>query len=181
MKKEKKEILKDSKYYYKKADLQYPFYRIAISGVLIAIGFAFGTGLINRDNYKEEIKLQEESGYSQYIQNEKESINSRYEKGEFSEKIYNAHIEELNSVTFEGYLKDNENDYYLAQYQEIQNKNEKNVFISAIIATSTILAIGAGELGRSALLNKKAKKLEQEEYKWNSNPEGIYLGDNALL
>jgi len=175
-----KESLKNSKYYYKKADLQSCFNRIVIAGALIVVGFAMGTGFVNRDNHKNKIRLQEESGYYQYIENEKDVITSRYENGEFSDKIYNAYIQELNSITFEGYLKDNGLGYYLAQYQDIQNQNEKNLFISALIASSTILAVGACEIGRSILLNKKAKKLEKEEYKWNTNPEGLYLGDNVL-
>lgn len=174
MKKEKKAVIKNSQYYYKKASISSVF-RIMIPGIFIISGMAFGLGFGTKENRQIEKNLKEESGYVQYIEDEKNALEEKYENGEISDRVYSAYLADINDITFEGYLKDTENSYYLAEYNKNQ-KDLKNKGTIALCATmGAFIVLGASELTRVMLLQKKARKLEQSETVITSHGLNSYL------
>ena len=176
MKKEKKAVIKNSEYYYKKTTLAQTSIRLIIPSVLVLLGMTISMGLSNKENYNKINDLKEESGYTQYIQEQKETLKLKYESGEISQNVYNAYLSDVNNITFDGYLKEKDDMLTLAECTELENENFKNILTFAGISTGAVIMIGAAEIGRCSILNKKAKKLKREEnkfriYSYKDGPE----------
>ena len=175
MKKEKKAVIKNSQYYYKKASRQSSITRILIPGIFIISGMTIGLGFGTKENRQITNELQKESGYNQYIEDQKNALEEKYENGEISDRVYSAYLADINDITFEGYLKDTENSYYLAEYNKNQEDLKNKGTIALCATMGTLIVLGASELTRAMLLQKKARKLEQSETVITSHGLNSYL------
>ena len=166
MQKEKKAVVKNSKYYYRKAQTQDSILRIFGPSMILLFTGMISLGLMTKDNVKKQNSIVEESGYKQFIQEEKALYKRQYIDGEISYRVYTEYVSDVEDITFEGYLKLKDKEYYLAEYN--QTKKEIGNCIDATMATmiilgSSIVALSAAEITRASLVTKKAQKLEKKE------------------
>lgn len=163
MKKEKKAVVKNSKYYYRKAQTQDSILRIFVPSMILLFTGMITLGLMTKDNVKKQNSIVEESGYKQFIQEEKASYKRQYIDGEISYRVYTAYVSDVEDITFEGYLKLKDKEYYLADYNQTKKEIGNCIDATMIILGSSIVAVGAAEITRASLVTKKAKKLEKKE------------------
>lgn len=168
MKKEKKAIVKNSKYYYKKAELGKWIYIKTLTTMAIGLAGGLSFYYAHKNEPDEKfINLKNESGYSNYIQEDLEILEMQYKNGEISKDFYKASKEEMDIFKFEYYLKNKSDPYYLAEYEEIKKQDNKIIGITFGLTTSPIIAVGAYEISKMIYCLNKASKLKKEEQEEN--------------
>ena len=164
MKKEKKAVVKNSQYYYKKAG---PNKWLYLRGVIVgSLGLAASLSyhFTHKIDYTKELnQIKNESGYLEFIQEDLEILENQYNNGEISKEYYNDSKNEINSFKFEYYLKNKSDAYYLAKYEEIKKDADFSTGITLGLALAPVAAYGVFEITRMLYYLKKSDNLKKEE------------------
>ena len=159
MKKEKKAVIKNSEYYYKKCDGKGLAIRFFSAGILSIIAMTMALKHTTADYKDKELLIMQESGYNEYIESEKQSLEDKRESNEISQNVYEAYLEDLNNETLKGYLKKTDNIYYLAEYEKNEKDKTKSSEIITGSAVGFVFTWGISEMLYFYYKYNKAKKL----------------------
>ena len=163
MKKEKKAIVKNSEYYFKKVcpvEILKRFFVPSVLSLFPMVGIMSKRSI----NYSDkEFEIKDKSGYTQYIESEKSALEEKRNNGEISQNVYEAYMEDLANQSLEGYLKKTENAYYLAEYKKNNDARNNEIATIGLADMAFVVTLGGIELVRTSVCLAKGKKLAKQE------------------